>query len=373
MNSEAQRTIEPGPLTVQVADTSLMYREVVIPSATPTGAQLALAAGFNLEENLKVLAVLPDGELRDVQLANQMELVDVSGKFVIALCEHSYKFSINGTIYEWPLRIISGGQLRKLGHAPPDMLLCQDLPDAVERIIDNHQLVDLAGSTTATFATQPKEWKLNVQGVTLVVPRPSIKVREAIKDAGFDPNKPWIIVLRVHGQPKREVGLDDMIDLKTPGIEKLRLTPRDINNGEPTAPPLRMFSLLDVDEKYLNGLGLRWETVKEGINPNQCRRWLLIHDYPIPGGYSSPRTLLALEIPLTYPAAQIDMFYTSPPLALVSGVTIPRTQVEAKIGGVDFNGWSRHRGEQSKWDPLTDNVATHLALVEAAMLKEIRE
>ena len=132
-------------------------------------------------------------------------------------------------------------------------------------------------------------------------------------------------------------------------------------------------ALLEVDERFLNGLGFRWETVIDGASRGQARRWLLIHDYPPPQGFTTERTLLALEIPPTYPNAQIDMFYTNPPLALATGRPIDRTQVSARIAGVDFNGWSRHRGPQSQWDPASDNVMTHLALVESAMAKEVSE
>ena len=49
-------------------------------------------------------------------------------------------------------------------------------------------------------------WKLNVQGVIIESRKPEIVVREAIQQAGFNPDTPWIIVLRVAGEPKREVG-----------------------------------------------------------------------------------------------------------------------------------------------------------------------
>ena len=75
-------------------------------------------------------------------------------------------------------------------------------------------------------------WKLNVQGVIIESPQPEIVVRQAIKQAGFNPDTPWIIVLKVAGEPKREVDLSFVIDLRHKGIEKLRLTPRQINNGE---------------------------------------------------------------------------------------------------------------------------------------------
>lgn len=371
MNIEANPIHNAGHQDVEVADLTLTFRVAQVPFATPTGAQLAEAAGFAPDQEATVLAVLADGELVEIRPTEVIDLKTMSRRFVIVRSDRLYKLAINGTIYEWPARIISGGQLRKLGHVPEDTVLYQAVPDGVERILKPHDLVDLDAPGIEQFLSKAREWKLNVQGVLLTVPYPTIVVRQAITDAGFDATKPWIIVLRVHGEPKREVGLDDIIDLRTPGIEKLRLTPREVNNGEGASTPLRMFALLPSDDRFLGGTGLHWETRIENT-PTGQRRWLLIHGYPLPAGYTTQRTLLALEIPLTYPGAQIDMFYTYPALVLKTGLPIPSTQVSATIGNDTFNGWSRHRGMQSAWDPQTDNVATHLALVESAMLKEVQ-
>lgn len=372
MNAEATNCTTTAGQAILIADLSLAFHDAQVSTTTPTGAQLAQAAGFTPDQEATVLAVLLDGELEDVRPTEIVDLATTSRRFVIVLSDRLYKLAINGAVYEWPARIISGGQVRKLGHVPEDEVLYQTLPDGVERLLGSHDLIDLDHPGIEQFMTRARHWKLNVQGVLLTVPHPTITVRQAITDAGFDATKPWIIVLRVHGEANREVGLDDVIDLRTPGIEKLRLTPREVNNGEEATAPLRMFALLPVDIRFLDGLGLRWETRVEGIPTGQGRRWLLIHDYPVPHGFTVERTLLVLEIPLTYPGAQIDMFYTYPALALQTGRPIPSTQVSAMIDGNTFNGWSRHRGPQSSWDPQTDNVATHLALVEAALLKEIQ-
>ena len=170
------------------------------------------------------------------------------------------------------------------------------------------------------------------------------------------------------GQPKRPVELTTEIDLRTPGIEKLRLTPKDVNNGEAPTASCRDFALLDVDEAHLNRLGLRWETIVE-VN----RRWLLLHDYPLPAGYAVAHTKIALEIPPNYPGAQIYGFYAYPPLALSSGRTIESTQLRGVLLGVEFHGWSRNRGAGAPWNPTTDNVMTQLALVDAALAKEVGE
>lgn len=368
MTADSLQASKHNVQTISIAGLSLVFQEFSISDATPTGAQLAAVAGFTPAQHATVLQIMANGELEDIRPSEQVNLRASTGKFVIVESDRSYKLTVDGVRFEWPCRVISGGQLRKLGQVPAADEIYFDLPGNVDRVIDKHDLVDLDGTQIESFKTRKRSWKLNVQGVVLVVHEPTIEVRRAITEAGFDTTKNWIIILRVQGQPKKEVTLDYVVDMRTPGVEKLRLTPREVNNGEAVPKPNRMFALLDIDACFLDGLGLLWEMVIDGK-----RRWLLVHDYPIPIGYTAHRTLLALEVPRTYPQAQIDMFYTHPPLALRSGRAIDRTQVSATILGVTFNGWSRHRGANSKWDPTTDNVSTHLALVESALLREVGE
>lgn len=194
------------------------------------------------------------------------------------------------------------------------------------------------------------------------MPRPEIIVRDAIKRAGFNPDTPWIIVLKVSGEPKKKVDLSAIIDLRHAGIEKLRLTPRQINNGEMTAPRRVDFALLPQDYVHLDRLGLYWETVTDG-----GRRWLLIRAYPLPAGYTAATADIAIEVPVSYPGAQLDMFYCHPALALCSGAAIPQTESIETITGLRFQRWSRHR----QWDAARDTLATHLALVDESLGREI--
>lgn len=207
-----------------------------------------------------------------------------------------------------------------------------------------------------------ESWKLNVQGMIIESPSPEIVVRQAIKRAGFNPDTPWIIVLKVAGEPKREVDLSFVIDLRHKGIEKLRLTPRQINNGEMTAGRSVEFALLPQDVDYLDQLGSCWETLVDG-----GRRWLILRDYPLPPGYRSPVADIAIEVPVSYPGAQLDMFYCHPPLGLNSGTPIPQTCCIETITGLPFQRWSRHR----PWDTARDTLAIHLALVDASLRREV--
>lgn len=211
-------------------------------------------------------------------------------------------------------------------------------------------------------APRPESWKLNVQGVVIQSPHPAIVVRDALKLAGFDPDAGWIIVLKVTGEKRKEVDVNAKIDLTHPGIEKLRLTPRQINNGEAVTPRRREFALLGKDEAHLERLGITWEAVIDG-----ARRWLILPAYLLPTGYSAAVVDVAIEIPGGYPGAQLDMFYCHPPLALVSGKEIPQTQHNETILGRPFQRWSRHRD----WDCGRDSLATHLALVDESLSREI--
>jgi hypothetical protein len=205
-------------------------------------------------------------------------------------------------------------------------------------------------------------WKLNVQGVIIEWPHPTILVRDAIKKAGFDPTAAWIMVLKIAGEPKKPVELISEIDLRHPGIEKLRLMPKQIDNGEAPLPRRLDFAFLPQDQAHLDRLELRWETVLDGP-----RRWLILPNYPLPTGYTGTHTNIAIEVPTTYPAAQLDMFYCHPPLSRQRGGDIPQTQHVETICGIAHQRWSRHR----QWDSARDTLATHLALVDESLRREV--
>lgn len=353
---------------IEVADQTLTYRLVSIDDLTPTGAQLASAAGFKSVDAVSVLQVLANGDMEDVRPNETVVLRREVGRFVIVESDRAYRLTIDGQRFDWPCRIVSGGLLRKLGQVPADKAIYFERQDQPDRQVDDQDMVDLDAAGVESFVSRKRAWKLNVQGVVLEIFAPTIVVREALIEAGFNPDQGWHIFLKIVGQQKQPVDLITVIDLRTPGIEKLRLTPMDVNNGEAPLVPCRTFALLDVDEVHLNRLGLRWETFVEAE-----RRWLLLHDYPVPAGYTVAHTKVALEIPPTYPGAQIYGFYAYPPLALSAGRAIASTQLRGVLLGVEYHGWSRNRGPAAPWDATTDNVVTQLALVDAALAKEVDE
>jgi len=353
---------------IDVADQTLTYRQVSIDDLTPTATQLALAAGFKSVEGISVLQVLPTGDLENVRPNETVDLRRETGRFIIVESDRAYRLTIDDQRFDSPCRIVSGGLLRKLGQVPTNKVIYFERQDQPDRQVHDQDLVDLDAAGVESFVSRKLVWKLNVQGVVLELFAPTIVVREALVEAGFNPDQGWHIFLKIIGQQKKQVELTTLIDLRTPGIEKLRLTPKDVNNGEASVMPCRAFALLDIDETHLNRLGLKWETLIETE-----RRWLLLHNYPLPAGYTVAHSKVALEIPPTYPGEQIYGFYAYPPLALSSGREIASTQLRGVLLGVEYHGWSRNRGPAAPWDANIDNVVTQLALVDAALAKEVDE
>ncbi len=352
-------------LYIEVADIDLVFRSVGVSDRTLTGGQILSFCDATPRDEHVVLQWLPSGDLEEIR---EDEVVDIrgaaGGRFVVAKSDRLFRFALNDRSLAWPVGEISEVILRTLGQIPSAEALYLQRDDEADRLVEAGGRVVLREAGVERVYSKPALWKLNVQGVVIESEAPTILVRDALTRAGFDPDQGWIIVLKA-SDAKRQVSLDEAIDLRAPGIEKLRLTPREINNGE-MAATRREFRLLPGDEAGLTARKLRWETVIDG-----GRRWLVLNDLELPAGYQVPTVTVAVEVPPSYPTAELDMFFCRPHLVRLDGVTIPQTQVNETIEGQMFQRWSRHRGAVAPWRVGTDNVITHLALVEAALLREV--
>lgn len=352
-------------LFIEVAGTDLQFRPVSVADRTPTGRQILGYCDVSPRENYVVLHWLPEGDIEELRPDETVNLNgQAAARFIIGKADRLFRFYLNDRSLSWPERAISEPALRVLGKIPAAELLYVRRENGGDHPITVGGSLSLAGMGVENVYSRRAHWELNVQGVTVNFDQSEVLVREALVKAGFNPDQGWIIVLKSR-DGKRQVTIDELIDLRTPGIEKLRLTPREINNGELPASR-RQFRLLPVDEEGLTVRGLRWETIVSA-----GRRWLLLQDVPLPEGYLVDNTCIAIEVPTSYPSAELDMFYCYPHLVRRDGMAIPQTQVTETIEGQGFQRWSRHRGSIAPWRPGLDNVITHLALVEAALLREV--
>ena len=128
----------------------------------------------------------------------------------------------------------------------------------------------------------------------------------------------------------------------------------------------RQFELPDPDREFLERRHLPWESVTEGSG-----QWVIVHEYPVPGGYNHVAVSAALQLPTSYPDTQIDMAYFYPHLSLTNGRAVGGLST-ATLDGKTWQRWSRHRTGANPWRRGYDSIETHLLLVAEWLDRECR-
>lgn len=357
-----QIQVKPDPANAAQLLVIAKGESASLADATPTGRQILHAAQCHPTADFVLLQLLAGRSLEEISPDEMVKLEPNDAIYYAFREDRIFYFMLNDNKYPWGTPVPET-ILRMLANAPEHAQIWMERRDEADVLIASGQSVSLSGDGVERFYTKLQAWELDVQGVAVDVPTSTITVRHALELANINPDLPWTFILKVEGMPKEQVELSTVIDLTTPGIERLRVMPKVINNGE--GPCLRrQFTLLEKDEKFLDAAPYSWETTID------CeRRWLLLHDYQMPSGYQQANITLAIEIPLLYPAAELDMFYCAPAVTLLSGAPIPQTETQQAIFGRSFQRWSRHR-EQTVWSSTDDSIITHLGLVEESLLRE---
>ena len=198
-----------------------------------------------------------------------------------------------------------------------------------------------------------KKYRIRVDNQKIEMTNPEPTGREILEAAGKNPPEKFLLNQKVCGQMKA-VGLDEKVDLRAPGVERFVTLPKDQTEGRSAAR--RIFALPEEDTELLNAGGYDWETVESN------GRWLLIHEFPLPPGFTFPSTSVAVQIPSGYPSAALDMVYCYPAIVRVDGRVIPATQAVQSIDDKPWQRWSRHYTQTNPWKIGEYNVVTHLNL-----------
>lgn len=212
-------------------------------------------------------------------------------------------------------------------------------------------------------APHAKQYAFRVDKQRIVVDTPTITGREILAKVGKTPNEFKLYQHKHHHQPIL-IGPDETVNLREPGVERFTTMPKDTTEGLEGATRRREFRMPEQDESYLDGLGLDWDTVRDGAT-----QWLIIHGWKLPPGYNHAHASLALLIPSNYSDSQIDMAYFNPPLARTDGRSIGALSTQ-NIAGAQWQRWSRHRTRANPWRPGVDDVASHLSLVDEWLRRE---
>ena len=204
-----------------------------------------------------------------------------------------------------------------------------------------------------------RKYVIRVDKPKFTVTVPQMKGREILTLAGKTPPEQWKLTQKFHGGQAKTIGLDEDVDFRAPGVERFMTLKRDQTEGDrtDTVQLRRAFTLPSHDVSFLNSTGLDWEAII--FNGS---KWVLIHRWPMPQGYTAPTATIGLPIAAGYPEAQIDMAYFDPSLTRTDGRAIGALS-PIDLDGRKFQQWSRHRTGASPWRSGEDDISTHLVLV----------
>ena len=161
---------------------------------------------------------------------------------------------------------------------------------------------------------------------------------------------------RIEGKPKpTRVAPNETVDFTERGIEKFMTLALDNTEGESINELAlrRQFLLPAEDVEYLDATGMPWETVNSG---GQC---VILHNFPIPDGYTVPTTRLLVRLPSGYPRVPLDMVYVYPALRRADGQPIGAL-TPLILDGTAYEQWSRHRTSVNPWRMGVDSLVSHL-------------
>jgi hypothetical protein len=231
-----------------------------------------------------------------------------------------------------------------------------------DQIVDELDLEDFAKTNEGLAAPAARRYKIRIDKTTVTVDKPILTGREILALVNKTPEQ-YKLYEHIRGKQPIPIKPEQEVNLSEPGVERFTTMARDTTEGLEHGTLAREFRLPQHDEAYLNGLGLPWETIRDGD------QWLLIHHWRAPQGYSAEQVTIALLIPPQYADTQIDMVYVHPPLARLDGKPIAALSPQP-IHGDAFQRWSRHRTGANPWRPGVDDVASHLTLVDEWLRRE---
>ncbi|KKC24354.1 multiubiquitin domain-containing protein [Sphingomonas sp. SRS2] len=211
---------------------------------------------------------------------------------------------------------------------------------------------------------QPKEYKFQIDKEHYETANPTPTARELLTIAGKLPVERFALYSKGKGQPRR-LELDERVDLREPGNEKFLTLPLDQTEG--LGAGRRQFALPAEDGEWLDSLGLVYELIAEGGIPR-----VVIYGWPMPAGYNVAKVDVNVRIDPGYPDTQIDMAYFSPALVRTDGRAIAALSDDSFDGKI-WQRWSRHRTPANPWRAGLDNLATHFALVDDWLARELRK
>jgi hypothetical protein len=238
----------------------------------------------------------------------------------------------------------------------------ENLAEDLGQII--HDLVDIEEYARAERPVpRAHRYRYRVNKQHLVTKCPELTGRQILEAAGLVPVDQYRLRLKERHGPPVEIGLDQVVNLRKPGIERFVAQKKEVQDGLGNR---RDFALPAEDIAFLDSLGLRWDAIAEAGN-----LWVVIYGVVLPPGFTESATDVAIQIMPGYPTSQLDMAYFNPPVLRQDGRSIACANTVENLDGRTWQRWSRHRIGATAWVPGEDNLERHFMFMQDWWSREI--
>jgi hypothetical protein len=152
----ADRAIRPhGPYRVEVGDETLSFRHIVIADPVPTGRQVLEAAGLHPAAEYSVFQWLKGGQLEGLRLDETTDLRSRGvEKFLIFHSDRSFRFDLDGSVFDWGTGRVLGRVLKALAKVDPETYgVWQEVPGKDDLAISDDKFADLTSQGVERFFT----------------------------------------------------------------------------------------------------------------------------------------------------------------------------------------------------------------------------
>ena len=144
-----------GPYRIQIGNERLEFRPAIIEDPVPTGRQILDLAGAHPADEHLVFQLLKNGLLEELRPDETTDLRTKGvERFLVFRNDRSFRFELDGRIFEWGGTLISGLKRQKLaGVDPATYGVWLEVRGAEDRPIADTELVDLSTAGIERFFT----------------------------------------------------------------------------------------------------------------------------------------------------------------------------------------------------------------------------
>lgn len=146
---------EHGPYRIQIGNDLLHFSPAIVSDPVPTGLQILEAAGVHPLREYSVFQLLPSNQLEGLRFDETTDLrTKQVEKFIVFHSDRSFRFELDGIVYDWGTSRIQGRVLKILAKVDsPNYGVWQEMPGHDDPQIADDAFADLTPDGVERFFT----------------------------------------------------------------------------------------------------------------------------------------------------------------------------------------------------------------------------